>query len=188
MKPSHSLLPLCGLALLATTAHAADRTDLHQRDVQQLRAQYQTIVTSRGTPSMTNRRHALFLALGADSTLLMRRSQQDPDVHNYRYDQAWRGIPIFGQGLALSEDAKGNVRTMFGTQISGLERDITSTTPKLNRAAALIAAKQATIGRSAISRITRNESSDLVVYMDDGGRGHLAYAVSFFAYSEGGCE
>ena len=186
MKPSHSLLPLCGLALLATTAQAADRTDLHQRDVQQLRAQYQTSVASRGTPDMINRRHALFLALGADSTLLMRRSQQDPNVHNYRYDQAWRGIPIFGQGLAVSEDAKGNVRALFGNQVSGLERDIASTTPKLNHAAALMAAKQATIGRSAISRTTRNESTDLVVYMDDGGRGHLAYAVSFFADSAAG--
>ena len=82
MKPSYSFLPLCGLALLATTAHAADRTDLHQRDVQQLRAQYQTSVASRGTPDMTNRRHALFLALGGESTFLMRRSQQDPNVHN----------------------------------------------------------------------------------------------------------
>ena len=49
-----------------------------------------------------------------------------------------------------------------------------------------MAAKQATIGRSAISRTTRNESTDLVVYMDDGGRGHLAYAVSFFADSAAG--
>jgi Zn-dependent metalloprotease len=159
---------------------------LHQRDVQQLRQQYQTSLASRGTPDLVNRRHALFLALGADSTLLMRTVQKDPGIHNYRYEQAWRGIPVFGQGLAVSEDDKGNVRSLFGTQISGLERDIASTTPKLSRAAALIAGKQASIGRSAISRITRNESSNLVVFLDDSGRGRLAYAVSFFADAAGG--
>ena len=69
----------------------------------------------------------------------MRKSQSESNLHNYRYEQAWRGIPVFGQGLAISEDAKGNVRALFGSQISGLDQDITSTTPKLSRAAALIA-------------------------------------------------
>lgn len=179
-------MTFCGLAMLATTAHAADRIDLHQRNVKQLQQQYQSAMAQRGKPDMINRRHALFMALNTDTTLLMRRVQKDANIHNYRYDQAWRGIPIFGQGLAVSEDGAGNVRALFGNQISGLERDIASTTPKLTRAAALVAGKQATLGRSNISRNTRNEASDLVIYIDEAGRGRLAYAVTFFADSATG--
>ena len=186
MKASHQFVSACALLAIGATAHAANKVDLQQRDIQQLRQQYQSVAATRGTPDMINRRHALFLALGADSTLLMRKSQSESNLHNYRYEQAWRGIPVFGQGLAISEDAKGNVRALFGSQISGLEQDITSTTPKLSRAAALIAGKKASIGQSAIARISRNESSDLVVFMDDAGRGRLAYAVSFFADSAAG--
>lgn len=168
-------------ALAASGAHAAQRADLHQRNITQLRQQYQSLTATQGVASMANRRHAQFIRPGADSTLLMRATRQDRGVRNYRYDQAWRGIPVFGQGVVVSEDRDGNVRTMFGNLVSGLEADIASTTPKFGKAAALVAGKRLALGQGIAGMLTENESSELVVFVDDNGRGHLAYAVSFYA-------
>lgn len=174
------------LALAASGANAAQRADLHQRNVNQLRQQYQSLTATQGVASMANRRHAQFIGAGADSTLLMRAARNDRGVRNYRYDQAWRGIPVFGEGVVVSEDRNGNVRTMFGNLVSGLEADIASTTPKFGKAAALVAGKRLALGNSIAGMLTENESSDLVVFIDDNGRGHLAYAVSFYADAASG--
>ena len=122
-------------ALAASGANAAQRADLHQRNVNQLRQQYQSLTATQGVAPMANRRHAQFMRTDANSTLLMRATRQDRGVRNYRYDQAWRGIPVFGEGVVVSEDRNGNVRTMFGNLVSGLEADIASTTPKFGKAA-----------------------------------------------------
>lgn len=169
------------LALAASGAEAANRVDLHQRNVNQLRQQYQSATAKQGVASMANRRHAQFMNAGANSTLLMRATRQDRGVRNYRYDQAWRGIPIYGQGVAVSEDGAGNVRSMFGNLVSGLEADIASTTPKFGKAAALVAAKRIALGNGLAGMLTRDEKTDTVIFIDDAGRGHLAYAVTFFA-------
>ncbi len=170
-------------ALAASGANAAQRADLHQRNVNQLRQQYQSLTATQGVAPMANRRHAQFMRTDANSTLLMRATRQDRGVRNYRYDQAWRGIPVFGQGVAVSEDRNGNVRTMFGNLVSGLEADITSTTPKFGKAAALVTAKRIALGNGIAGMLARGERADLVVFVDDAGHGHLAYAVTFVADS-----
>ncbi|WP_275114555.1 M4 family metallopeptidase [Thermomonas paludicola] len=174
------------LSLAAAGAQAADRSDLHQRNINQLRQQYSTTTATQGVATMAHRRHEQFLRADASETLLMRATRQDRGIRNYRYDQAWRGIPIFGQGIVVSEDRAGNVRTMFGNQFSGLERDIASTTPKFSKAAALVAGKRAVLGNGIAGMLTSNEKSDLVIFIDDAGRGHLAYAVTFYADSLAG--
>ena len=174
------------LSLSAAGAQAATRTDLYQRNVNQLRQQYQSQVATKGVAATAHRRHELFMGANASDTLLMRRQRADRGVRNFRYDQAWRGIPVFGQGVVVSEDASGNVRRMFGNYVSGLERDITSTKPNFNHAAALVAGKRAALGAGIAGMLTRNEKTDLVIYVDDAGKGHLAYAVTFFADSVAG--
>ena len=169
------------LSLVATGAQAAGKVDLQKRDVAQLKQQYQSRIATQGVADMAHRRHTQFMAAGADTTLLMRKQRADRGVRNYRYDQAWRGIPIFGQDVVVSEDGAGNVRTMFGNLISGLDQDIASAKPKLGKAAALVAGKRAGLGNSISGMLTQRETTDLVVFIDDAGRGHLAYKVSFFA-------
>ena len=173
------------LSLVATGAQAAGKVDLQKRDVAQLKQQYQSRIATQGVADMAHRRHAQFMAAGADTTLLMRKQRADRGVRNYRYDQAWRGIPILGQDVVVSEDGAGNVRTMFGNLISGLDQDIASTTPRLGKAAALVAGKRAGLGNSIAGMLTQRGTTDLVVFIDDTGRGHLAYKVSFFADGAG---
>ncbi|WP_297222905.1 pre-peptidase C-terminal domain-containing protein [Thermomonas sp.] len=175
------------LSLAAAGAQAATRADLHQRDLNQARQQYQSFVASHGQTAVrtANRRHAAFMGAGATTNLMMRASRQlNNGVRNYRYDQTWRGIPIFGQNLVVSEDRQGNVRGMFGNLVSGLDQDITNTRPSINAAQALVAGKRAGLGNSIAGMMTRNESSEVVVFIDDAGIGHLAYKVTFFADSQ----
>lgn len=174
------------LSLAAAGAQAATRGDLHQRDMNQMRQQYQSFVASHGQTAvnMANRRHAAFMGAGASTNLMMRAvNRLGNGVQNFRYDQTWRGIPIFGENLVVSEDAQGNVRSMFGNLVSGLDQDITNTRPSISSAQALVVGKRVGLGNGIAGMMTRNESTEVVVYIDDAGRGHLAYKVSFFADS-----
>ena len=173
------------LSLVATGAQAAGKVDLQKRDIAQLKQQYQTQVAARGVANMAHARHAQFMGADASSTLLMRVKREDHGVRNYRYDQTWRGIPVFGEGVVVSEDGAGNVRKMFGNLFSGLDQDIASTTPRLGKAAALVAGKRAGLGNRISGMLIENESVELMVFIDETGRGHLAYVVSFFADSIG---
>ena len=130
---------------------------------------------------MANRRHAQLLGANANTHLLMRTKREDRGVRNYRYTQTYLGVPMYGEDMVVSEDGAGNVRKLFGNMIAGLERDIPAITPRLSKAQGLIAGKRAGLGNSISGMLTRRESADLVVFVDDNGRGHLAYAVTFFA-------
>ena len=173
------------LSLLATGAQAAGKIDLHKRDLAQLKQQYQAVAASRGIATMAHSRHEQFIGADASSHLLMKAQREDRGVRNYRYDQSFRGIRIFGEGVVVSEDASGNVRKLFGNLVDGLDQDIASVTPRLSKAQGLLAGKRAGLGNRLSGMLTENESTDLVVFIDDAGRGHLAYAVSFFADAVG---
>lgn len=182
-----SLAAAIALSLIATGAQAAGKVDLHKQNLNQLKQQYNVAIAAKGgAAAMAHARHAQFMGADAESRLLMKAQRADHGVRNYRYAQTFRGIPVFGEGVVVSEDGAGNVRAMFGNLITGLERDIASTTPKLNKAAALVAGKRAGLGNSVSGMLTSNEKSNLVIYIDDAGRGHLAYHIDFFADSATG--
>ncbi|HWS79113.1 MAG TPA: M4 family metallopeptidase, partial [Thermomonas sp.] len=182
----NSLAAAIALSLVATGAQAADRMDLQKQNLNQLKQQYNAVVAAKGgAAAMAHSRHAQFLAADANTHLLMKTRREDLGVRNYRYQQSFRGIPVFGEGVVVSEDGAGNVRALFGNMISGLERDIPSVAPKLTKAQALVAGKRAGLGNRVSGMLTENESSELVVFIDDAGRGHLAYAVTFFADAVG---
>ena len=169
------------LSLVATSAEAATKSDLRKSDVGKLRQGYQQSLVVNGPADMAHRRHAQFMAADNNATLLMRSKRGSRGVTNYRYKQAHRGVPIFGEDVVVSEDGAGNVRTMFGNLVSGLESDIGSVKPRLSQAQALVAGKRAGLGNGISGMLTERESTELVVFVDDNGRGRLAYAVSFFA-------
>ena len=183
----NNLAAAIALSLVATGAQAAGKVDLQKQNLNQLKQQYNVAVAAKGgAAAMAHARHAQFMGADAESRLLMKAQRADYGVRNYRYNQTFRGIPVFGEGVVVSEDGAGNVRAMFGNLITGLERDIASTSPKLSQAAALVAGKRAGLGNGVSGMLTSNEKSNLVIYIDDAGRGHLAYHVDFFADSATG--
>ncbi len=181
----NSLATAIALSLVATGAQAAGKVDLNKQDLNQLKQQYNAAVAAKGgAAAMAHSRHELFIGADADSRLLMKAKREDVvGVRNFRYNQSFRGVPIFGEGVVVSEDGAGNVRKLFGNLITGLEHDIPSVLPKLSKGNALAAGKRAWLGNRLASLRLENEKSDLVIYVDANGRGHLAYAVSYFADS-----
>ena len=183
----HALAAAAALVLTAGAADAAQRVDLHQRNVAQLNQQYRAATASVGTSADAGARHAEMLALDTQSTLKAVAIKADRSgARHYRYQQSYRGVPIFGEQVVVSEDANGNVRTLFGQMIGGLDADLPSVTPKLAKAQALSIGKRAGLGNRQGLLSTRSEKTEQVIYVDDAGRAHLAYVVSYFADSAKG--
>ncbi|WP_226470334.1 M4 family metallopeptidase [Luteimonas panaciterrae] len=174
------------LALSALSAQAANRDDLQKANLAQLNSQYARASASLGVAAKAADRHAELVGLDTGSSLREIRTRHDKLGTYHRYQQTYQGIPIYGEQIVVSEDGKGNARNLFGTRITGLESEITSTASKLSRTQALNLGKSIALGQQLLaSRIEREESTKMI-YVDDNGRAHLAYVVTFFADSAQG--
>ena len=121
----HALAVATVLGLAAGAANAADRIDLHRQDIQRLNAQYKA--ANLGGATMAHERHAQLLRLDPESRLVLMTRNSDHGVRNTRYQQTFRGVPIFGEQVIVSEDGNGNVRALFGRKADGLASELPST-------------------------------------------------------------
>ncbi len=170
------------LACLAPAAMAAGRQDLHTANLSQLQANYNSLMAAKGTPTMAHSRHEQLIGADADTRLVLMRRNSDHGVTNTRYQQTFRGIPVFGESIVVSEDsASGKLRTLFGRQVTGLASEISTAPSRVFKGQALAIAKQAALGNQLGAMVTRNEHSELMIYVDDAGHAHKAYVVNFFA-------
>src|SRR3546814_10463492 len=97
-----------------------------------------------GVSKRANLRHAELLSLGADSALTIVKARDIEDgARNYRYQQTYRGIPVYGEQIVVSENANGQVRAMFGRQVQGLAAEVPAVAPRVTDAQALATAKRA---------------------------------------------
>ena len=181
---SLSLLALSPLAfaLAMASAQAAERIDLHQLNVGQVNRQYQAVAAKLGLPAQANARHAELLGLDADSGLQVLTTATDRDgTKHYRYQQTFRGVPLFGEQVIVSEGKDGNVRNLFGRKVDGLARELPSVATKVTAAQALSIAKSASLGTRVAAMRVENERAPQMIYIDDNGRAHNTRVVSFFA-------
>lgn len=188
-RPSHLTVPgALAMALSAMAAHAAHRVDLHSLDVAAVNHQYRMASAGLAPASSPRKRHEEMLGLDASSTLRQLAASRDPNgtIH-YRYQQTFRGIPIFGEQVVVSEDASGNVRNLFGRAVSGLAGELPAVPVRLSTVQALSVAKAAALG-SGVAKRTQHESVRQVIYIDGASRAHMGYVASFFADSIKGGE
>ncbi|RFP59852.1 pre-peptidase C-terminal domain-containing protein [Cognatiluteimonas weifangensis] len=180
------LSPLA-FALAAVSAQAATRVDLHKQDATQLYKQYKAVGAQLGMPVKAGDRHAEMLALDADSGLRLLTSATDRDgTRHYRYQQTFRGIPVFGEQVIVSEGKDGAVRSLFGHKVEGLARELPAVAARVAKANALTLARHAAFGnRVAAMKISR-EKAQQMIFVDDNNRAHLAWVVEMFADSAKG--
>ena len=190
MNRNHRLAALAAattLALLAGNAAAAGRTDLHGLDVAKLNQQYKAAAAKLGVATNAKDRHAELLGLDADSDLRQTALLTDADgTKHYRYTQLYRGLPVFGEGIAVTEGKDGNVRNLFGRKVEGLNAEVPAVAARLTAGNALALGKSAGLGNRVGFMRTENEKSELMIYVDDNGRAHKAYVVSYFADTANG--
>src|SRR3546814_492217 len=121
-----AMTPLA-LACMAMSAHAADRVNLHQQDVSSINSRYANASVAIDVSKQASVRHAEMLGFGPDSTLSVLRTSTTPDgVRNTRYQQQFRGVPVYGEHVVVSEDANGQVRALFGRKIEGMSAELRS--------------------------------------------------------------
>lgn len=181
-----ALLPLA-LGMLASSAQAATRSDLHQQDVAQLGARYAVATANIGVSLSASERHAEMLGLDNESSLSALKVKQDADgTTHYRYQQMFRGIPVWGEHVIVSEDASGRLKNLFGQAIGDLALDIPERAPLIASREALETAKNLALGNKRSSMQVRDESSRQMIFVDGNSRAHLVFVVSFFAEGKGG--
>src|SRR3546814_9218753 len=96
---------------MAMSAHAANRVNLHQQDVSGINSRYANASVAIGVRKQASVRHEEMLGLGPDSTLSVLRTGTTRDgVRNTRYQQQFRGVPVYAEHVVVSEAANGKVR------------------------------------------------------------------------------
>ncbi len=173
------------LALFATGASAAGRTDLNLVDTSRV-AKSNAAIAASGAVGMAHSRHAQALGLDSESRLFLLDSKTDLGVRNHRYQQTFRGLPIFGEHVIVNEDESGNIRTLFGQKVTGLASEIPAGKPRLSSTRALAIGKSAALGNRVGFMRTSAEKSELMIHIDDNGAARKAYVVSYFADTRNG--
>ncbi len=172
--------PTLALGLGVPAAQAADRIDLHGQDIGRI-TQRNAAIAKAGTTAFVHTRHEQALALDADSRLLLIGRQTTLGVRSHRYRQTFRGLPVFGEHVIVNEDADGNLRSLFGRKVTGLDGEIPAGKPALNARQALALGKSIGLGNRQGFMRTRDESAELMIHIDNAGRARKAYLVSYFA-------
>ena len=176
-----ALLPVA-MGMLAASAQAATRVDLHEQSVEGLSARYAAATNGIGASAVTHQRHAELLGLDAESTLSALSVSKDADgTTHYRYQQEFRGVPIWGEHVVVSDSKAGEVNSLFGRAVGDLAGDLSTMTVKISANQALQVAKNAALGSRSASITTLNQSSTKMIYVDDNDTAHLVYVASFFA-------
>ena len=175
------------LGLLCASAQAANLTDLHGLDVARVNASYQSATKGMGPAASANARHAEMLGLDTESSLQALATLQDADgTMHYRYQQTFRGLPVWGEHVIVSEGKDGNLVNLFGRTVSSLADDIKADDSSLTARQAIgIAKAQALRARAGSMRVER-ESATKMVYVGDNGVARIVHVVSFFADSVNG--
>jgi vibriolysin len=184
----HSLLAMAtALAFASPMAMSATRVDLQKKDIAAVNAQYQAVTKKMGVAAKANDRHAEMLSMNADNALQTLTADADNDgKRHYRYQQTYRGIPIFGEQVIVSENKDGSVRKMFGRLTDGLENELVMTRAAIPKARALNLAKRASLGNRMVAMRSEREDVRQMIYIDDNNKAHMSYVVSYFADRPGG--
>ncbi len=173
------------IALASGDASAAIRTDLHREDVAKI-SQASAKIAGAGVTSMNHERHAKALGLGSESRLFLLSRKTENGIRHHRYQQMVNGLKVFGEHVVVSEDAAGNVRTLFGQKVSGLAAEIPNRPVRISANRALRIAKTISLGNDIGFMRTENEKVELMIYVDEAGQAKRAYVATFNADTLGG--
>jgi Zn-dependent metalloprotease len=178
----HALAIAVTLCCIAPAAMAAGRQNLQNANLAQMQARYSSFVAANGTPGMAHARHERLLNMDSESNLLLTRRHSDFGKRNTRYQQTFRGIPVYGESVIVSENAKtGRVEALFGRMVTGLEKEIPATAIRVNSAQALAIAQRAALG----SAVPNAHKSQLMIYVGDDNRAHRAHVVQLSGVRNG---
>jgi PKD repeat protein len=128
------------------------------------------------------------LGLSKDGTLNLVRNRMDFNriTHN-RYQQEYKGIPVWGVQTVISRNVNNSVVRLHGSLYLDLANDNIPIPNNLDPTGALAEMKNAHIATNPDAKwFFENEKAETFIYIKKNGKGRVAYVVSFFADNEKG--
>jgi Zn-dependent metalloprotease len=167
---------------LATNSWAAKKIDFTAGNAQNYIKQLNATQDRSG--------NAIGKALGLgqyEAFKLVRERMDFNNVIHQRYDQSFKGIPVWGTQTVVSVGPDGQVVRLHGSRIQDIKVDIASIPASLNPRKALLKMQEQhkKIDPGALWSF-RNETYGTYIYIDEKGKANLCYVVSFFADTENG--
>jgi Zn-dependent metalloprotease len=128
------------------------------------------------------------LGLSADEGFqLLRQTRDFNGVTHYRYQQTYNGIPVWGMHTVVSKDRSGKAVGLHGNMVLETAGDIAGIPSSLNPLGTLKKLKEKHKEKNIAAKWKfKNEKAGTYIYVDEKGKGHLCYVVSFFADTEQG--
>jgi vibriolysin len=124
---------------------------------------------------------------GDEEFKLLRKITDFNGITHYRYQQAFKGIPVWGMHTNIGISPSNNVDRLNGTMVLDIPRDILSIPGSLDPLGAL---KQMEEQHKKIDKNAqwafRNEQYGTYIYIDEKEKAHLCFVVSFFADTDCG--
>jgi Zn-dependent metalloprotease len=113
---------------------------------------------------------------------LIRQSTDFNGVTHYRFQQIYKGFPIWGMQTVVSKGNSNKVVRLNGNIVQGSPKDIGSIPAQLDAPGAL--KKMQDLHKEKNSSAVwnfKNEKFETCIFVDSKGKAHLAYMVSYFA-------
>lgn len=167
--------------LLSESAQAATIRDLRFSDGQPFTQLQKQVQVQLGLGAMKVDIHSRMLKLGPGMAIARQGSELWRDMRTYRYQQTFRGVPLFQYPIAVVEDKDGNVLDVTGTLVDDLDRDIPTMTTRITPIQALKLAEESWSMRLQPHATFTHADVKKVVYLDQQHTGYLAYRVTFQA-------
>lgn len=106
-----------------------------------------------------------------------------------RYQQQYKGLPVLGDDVIISLNARGAFNRAHGAVIADIEADVVDITPKVAVNKALQIAKQHTkpnntevLAGTAVSYT--NQKSQLAIWQDTSGKAKLVYEITYVQHAD----
>jgi Zn-dependent metalloprotease len=152
------------------------------------RLPYHPTTIERGNPTATafgflDRNRPLFGLRSAAEELSLLRIEADKQLgHNHvRLNQVYRGLPVFGQQLTVHLDPDGAIIGVNGTFTPLIDLDTTPTITKAQaETVALANLRDEQLLPFELAKIELQplpDATELMIYVDDGGRATLVWSV-----------
>ncbi len=128
------------------------------------------------------------LGLTQDEELVLLRQRTDFNgVTHYRYQQTYKGIPVWGMHTIVSRSPSNQVVRLHGNMVLETPNEITGIPSSLNPKGALKKMKDNHKEKNIAAKWNfENEEAGTYIYVDQKGKAYLCYVVSFFADNEKG--
>jgi len=167
---------------MATSSWAAKKVEFYSTNAKSYIKQLNETNSHESVPI------ASILGLTQDEELILLRKITDSNgVTHYRYQQAYKGISVWGMHTNVSIGPDYKVIRLHGTMVLEIPNDIKNIPSSLDPKGATNKMKDKHKEKNKKAKWNfRNEKYGTYIYVDKKGKANLCYVVSFFADNEFG--